>query len=303
MKKLLVLDTFNFLHRAYHALPKTFTDPEGEPINAVYGVTSMIISVLDQIRPTYIAAALDSEKPTFRVEEFTQYKAQREPMDEELANQIPKVFEILDAFGIKKIVAEGFEADDVIGTIATKFSNKVDVIIVSNDRDLWQLTNHEVMIMYPQRNKTFDWIGGGEAKARLGFDPGKITDFKGLRGDPSDNIPGVKGIGEKTATKLIQDFGTMENIYKNIEDINSGSLKEKLLENYEIALLSKRLAQLILDVPIEIKLQDLKYSDLNRSAVKEVLQKYNFKSLIKRLGFEISDATKEKVSDNQLSLL
>lgn len=303
MKKLLILDTFNFLHRAYHALPKTFTDPQGDPTNAVYGVTSMVINVLSRIRPDYIIAAVDGQKPTFRVQEFTQYKAQRKPMEDDLKSQIPKVFEILDAFGIKRILVEGYEADDIVGTVTKKFEKKVEVIIVSNDRDLWQLAGNGTIIMVPGRKGTIEWVGEKEVDAKLGFDANKIADYKGLKGDTSDNIPGVYGIGDITATKLIKQYGSVEEIYKNLDKITPESLKKKLEESAEQAFMSKKLAQLVLDVPLDVSLEDCKYNEFNKVNVKEVLEKYNFKSLIRRLGFEDKKVKEQEVPDNQLSLL
>ena len=304
--KLLIIDTFNFLHRAYHALPSTFRGPDGQPTNAIYGVTSMVINVLDQIKPDYMVAALDGKEPTFRVGEFTSYKAQRKPMEEGLQVQIPKVLEILDAFAIKQILVEGYEADDVIGTVATKFKGKVDIVIVSNDRDLWQLAGNGNIIMVPGKKGEIEWMGEKEVDARLGFPAEKIADYKGLRGDPSDNIPGVYGVGEVTATKLLQKYSSLEEIYKNIDSVEPESLKNKLLENYEQALMSKKLAQIILDVPYQFDLEDCRYREVNKIKVKEVLEKYNFKSLIRRMGFEIEGEKKGRepqTSDNQLSLL
>ncbi|MBU1133010.1 hypothetical protein KKG08_01935 [Patescibacteria group bacterium] len=303
MKKLLIIDTFNFLHRAYHALPSTFRDVEGSPTNAVYGVTSMIINVLDQVKPNYIFAALDSREPTFRVEEFTQYKAQRKPMEEDLEVQIPKVLEILDAFGIKSIVVDGYEADDIIGTVTKKFEKEVEVVIVSNDRDLWQLVGNGTTIMVPGKKGAIEWVGEREVDAKLGFDACKIADYKGLKGDSSDNIPGVYGIGEKTATKLIQEYGSVEEIYRNLDKVTPDSLRKKLEESTEQALMSKKLAQLIMDVPLSVELEECRYKEFNKVAVKEVLEKYNFKSLIRRLGFEDAKAKEKEVPDNQLTLL
>ncbi len=305
MKKLLIIDTFNFLHRAYHALPSTFRGPDGQPTNAIYGFTSMVLNVLDQVKPDYIVAALDGQEPTFRVGEFTAYKAQRKPMEENLQTQIPKVFEILDAFKIKKIVVEGYEADDVIGTVATKFKGKVDTVIISNDKDLWQLAGNGNIIMVPGRKGEIEWMGEKEVDAKLGFEAEKVADYKGLRGDPSDNIPGVYGIGDVTATKLLQKYSSIEEIYKNIDSIEPESLKKKLLESYEQALMSKKLAQIILDVPFQLDLEECRYSEINKIKVKEVLEKYNFKSLIRRMGFDdgVGKSKEVETPDNQLSLL
>jgi DNA polymerase-1 len=305
MKKLLIIDTFNFLHRAYHAIPSTFRSAYGQPTNAIYGFTSMVINVLDQIKPDYMVAALDGREPTFRSVDFTAYKAHRKPMESDLESQIPSVFEIIDAFGIKKILVEGYEADDVIGTVATKFKGKVDIVIVSNDKDLWQLAGDGITIMVPGKKGAIDWMGEKEVDARLGFEAEKIADYKGLRGDPSDNIPGVYGIGEVTATNLIKEFGSVENIFKNIDKVKPETLKEKLLNNYEMALTCKKLAQIITDVPFELKLEECKYSTFNIGRVGEELKKYNFKSLLRRLGLDDGTSKKkeEEVNDNQLSLL
>lgn len=304
MKTFLLIDTYNFLHRAYHALPSTFRNDKGEATNAVYGVTSMLLNVLNTIKPHYVVSALDSNEPTFRSTDFISYKAHRKPIEDDLASQIPKVIEILDSFGIKNIEIPGYEADDVIGTLVKKFSKEVELVIVSNDRDLWQLVGSSVKIMVPTKEKDIYWVGPKEAEDKFGFNPSQIPDFKGLRGDPSDNIPGVYGIGEKIATKLIQEYGSVENMYRNLKDIQPESLRKKLEENYEQALMSKKLAEIILDVPLTIDLEECKYNDFNRVRVKEVLQKYNFKSLIKRLGFdEEGNLKKDKeIPENQIGL-
>jgi DNA polymerase-1 len=306
MKKLVLIDTFNFLHRAYHALPITLTDKEGEPTNAVYGVTSMLISTFDQLKPDYVLAAMDDIAPTFRVEEFTGYKAHRKPMEDDLASQIPKVFEIIDAFGIPRVSVAGYEADDVIGTMVEKYKDEdLEIIIISNDRDLWQLVDENVLVMNPQSKGPAEWIGEKEVRARYGFEPEQIVDYKGLKGDSSDNIPGVYGIGQKTATKLIKEYKNIDGVYEHIDHIEPKSVRKKLLENYEQAKMSRMLAEIIKEVPMEIEIQDCKYTTFNKGQVKDVLQKYNFKSLIKRLGFEVQTTKKKKpeVPENQLSLL
>lgn len=299
MKRLLLIDTFNLLHRAYHALPTTFKDINGEPTNAVYGVTSMLINVLNEIKPSYVVAALDSMEPTFRIEDFTAYKAHRKPMEEALSSQIPKVFEILSSFGIKQITVNGYEADDIIAALSLRFREEVEVIILSNDRDLWQLANKNVFLMVPNTKGASEWLGASEVEKRLGFSPSLVPDYKGLRGDPSDNIPGVFGIGEKTATTLIQKYGSMEDIYRNIESVTPATLKEKLLNSYETALLSKKLAQVIYDVPFSVTLDECKYTDFNKIQVKNILERYNFKSLIRRLGFEDTSNSKSKSSSKK----
>ncbi len=303
MKKLLILDTYNFLHRAYHALPPTFRSADGEPTNALYGVTSMLINMLTQIKPDYVIAAADGSETTFRSENFTAYKAQRKPMESDLESQIPKVIDMLSAFGIRVIQIDGYEADDIIATATLKFSPKTDVIVASNDKDLWQLAGEHTMILLPDTKGNTNWLGRNEVVARLGFPPEKIADYKGLRGDPSDNIPGVFGIGDKTAVKLLEEFASVEDIFKNIDKVEPESLREKLLNNYEMALTSKKLATLIFDVPVHMELEEFKYNGYEKQEVYEELKKYNFKSLLKRLGFEVDSKTKQKeIDENQLGL-
>lgn len=308
MPKLLIIDTFNFLHRAYHALPKTFKDSNGDPVNAVYGVTSMILSAMDQLHPEYMFAAVDGGKPTFRVEDFTGYKAHRKPEDPDFSSQVPKVMEILDAFGIKRIQVDGYEADDIIATMALRFSEEVDVVIITNDRDMWQLLSEHIKIMLPNTKGPSEWLGHKEAEAKLGFDPKLIAEYKGLRGDPSDNLPGVFGVGEVTATKLIQEYQTLDAIYKNADKITPVTLREKLLNCYEQAVMSRNLAKLITDVPFDATLANCRYKEVNKLEVKRVLEKYNFRSLIRRLGFDdtgssnLGNKKKVEVAENQLGL-
>lgn len=304
MKTFLIIDTFNFMHRAYHALPLTFVDKAGEPVNAVYGVGSMLINLLDTIKPHYIVSALDSAEPNFRVEEFTGYKAHRKAVDNEFAIQIPKVVEIMETFGIKNITVNGYEADDIIGTLVKKFGKSAEIVVISNDRDLWQLTPYGARIMVPDKNGSFNYIDSNSVKEIYQLDPHQIIDYKGLRGDPSDNIPGVYGIGDKTAKTLLQKYDSIENLYQHIEEVTPESVKKKLIENCENAVLSKRLATINTEVPFQVDLEDCRYSDFSRGNIKILFEKYNFKSLIRRLGFDDKgkEATKN-VPDNQLSLL
>lgn len=298
MKRVVIVDTFNFLHRAYHAIPKSFTAPDGTPTNAVYGVSSMIISLINETKPDCLIAALDSRKPTFRSEEFSNYKAQRKEMEEDLKIQIPLVFESLDLLGIEKINCEGYEADDVIGTLVTKLQDENEIYIVSNDKDMWQLINKNVFVLIPNTKGGFEKIDESEALKRLEFDKKHLVDYKALRGDTSDNIPGVYGIGEVTAKKLISQYETVENIYKNIDEIKPESLKKKLAENIEMAYMSKKLAQIILDAPIHFNIKDCYFKFQVSEKLVEFYTKLNFKSLLRRLNVNID----KKIPDTQLNL-
>ncbi|MFA5776663.1 MAG: 5'-3' exonuclease H3TH domain-containing protein, partial [Patescibacteria group bacterium] len=263
MRKFLLIDLFNLMHRAYHALPKEFSDKDGNPTNAIYGVSSMLINVLQQVSPDYVCAVLDTEKPTFRHVDFTGYKAHRRPTEDMLSVQIPKIKEIVEAFGIKMVSSPGYEADDLVGTLAVKNQDCCQMILLSNDRDLWQLVSPNIVVMLPStRGDKIEWIGEKEVVARLGVTSAQVPDYKGLVGDPSDNIPGVYGIGGKSAGKLMADFGSVEEIYKNIDKVTPESLRKKLIDGYEQAIMSKKLATLDLNTPVEFSREDSRYEKM-----------------------------------------
>jgi len=296
MKKLVIIDTFNFLHRAYHAIPKSFRSSDNTPTNAVYGVCSMLTSVIKETNPDFIISALDSKGPTFRSEEFSNYKAHRKELDEELVVQIPIIFEALEKFGVEMVVCEGYEADDVIGTLAHKYDGKYEIYIISNDRDLWQLITPTTFILLPTLKGGFEKIDQQIAVERLGFDIKHLVDYKALRGDSSDNIPGVHGIGEVGAKKLISSFGTLEDIYSHIDEVTPESTKKKLIESVEIAYQSKRLATIVLDAPLSTQVEVTPFRFQINETLVDFLKKYNFKSLLKRLGVEESVKTTQQES-------
>jgi DNA polymerase-1 len=287
MEKFLIIDLFNLIHRAYHALPKEFSDKDGNPTNAIYGVSSMLINVLQQVSPNYAVAVLDTKAPTFRHVDFTGYKAHRRPMEDQLSVQIPKIMEVVKAFGINMLSTDGFEADDLVGTLAVKNQDGCQMILLSNDRDLWQLASPNILIMLPStKGDKVQWIGEKEVVARLGVLPTQVPDYKGLVGDSSDNIPGVYGIGEKTAGSLINEFNSVERIYKNIDKVSPETLRKKLVDGYEQAIMSKKLATLDLNTPVDFSREDSRYGKLPLETIVPVLEAYNFKSLLKRLGVE-----------------
>ncbi len=222
-KKLILIDGNAIIHRAYHALPP-LTTKKGEMVNAVYGFASTLLSVIEKFKPDYIAASFDLAAPTFRHKQYQQYKANRVKGPDELYAQIPHVKEVVRAFNIPIYEMEGFEADDVIGTIAKQESrikskelskNEIETIIVTGDLDALQLVDEHTKV-YTMRKGLSDSVLYDEAavRERYGISPEQLKDFKGLRGDASDNIPGVKGIGEKGAVKLIQEYGSLENIFQ-----------------------------------------------------------------------------------------
>ena len=220
MKKLILIDSHALIHRAYHALPP-LTTKSGELVNAVYGFTSILIKTISDFKPDYIVAAFDAPGATFRHEEYKEYKATRVKAPDDLYAQIPRVKEILTAFSIPFFEKSGFEADDIIGTISKNLKGKdIEVLILTGDMDNLQLVEENIKVIYapPSASKEQIIYDTKKVKERFeGLKPCQLNDFKGLKGDPSDNIPGVKGIGEKTAIILINRFGSIENLYKAVE--------------------------------------------------------------------------------------
>ena len=284
-KKLILIDGNAIIHRAYHALPP-FTTKKGELVNAVYGFASTLLSVIAEFQPDYVVASFDLAGKTFRHEKFQDYKATRIKGDDELYAQIPRVKEVVKAFNIPIYEQAGFEADDVIGTIAKQVKqDKEDIktIIVTGDMDTLQLVDDTTSV-YTMRRGLSDSMMYNSEKVfeRYGLTPAQIIDYKALRGDPSDNIPGVKGIGEKTAVTLLQKYATLDGVYANIEEIK-GAVKEKLERDKVQAYLSKELATISLDAPVQLELEKAVLKDFNRETIVKLFSELNFFSLIKRL--------------------
>ncbi len=288
-KKLILIDGNAIIHRAYHALPP-FTTKKGELVNAVYGFASTLLSVIAEFQPDYVVASFDLAGKTFRHEKFEEYKATRVKGDDELYAQIPRVKEVVKAFNIPIYEQAGFEADDVIGTIAKQISalgenstENIETIIVTGDMDTLQLVNDTTSV-YTMRRGLSDSMMYNSEKVfeRYGLRSDQIIDYKALRGDPSDNIPGVKGIGEKTAVTLLQKYSTLDGVYANIEEIK-GAVKEKLERDKVQAYLSKELATISLDAPVQIELEKAVLHDFNRETIVKLFSELNFFSLIKRL--------------------
>jgi len=287
LDKLVIIDAHALIHRAYHALPPSLTSPTGEPLNAVYGFTSVLIKVLRELSPQYVVAAFDVDKPTFRHKEFSSYKGTRRETDVELTSQVPHVKTILENFGILILEKEGFEADDVIGTVAKSVSKNKNLttIIVTGDMDTLQLVRGDSVVVYTLRKGVTDTVVYNETGVRErfgGLGPENMTDYKGLKGDPSDNIPGVPGIGEKTAVTLLQKYGTLEKIFKSVDELK-GALHKKLSENQDQAFFSRELATIRTDVPVKFELEDAAFSFELTDSLKKTLSSYGFKSLIARL--------------------
>lgn len=287
-QRLLIIDGNALIHRSFHALPP-LNNLKGEPVNAVYGFATTLLKAWKELKPTHIVATFDLKGPTFRKEMFDGYKATRVKAPDELYDQIPRVKEMVEAFDIPMYAMQGFEADDMIGTI-TKHLPKVEKIILTGDMDTTQLVDAKTKI-YTLRKGVTDTIllDADGVKEKFGVKPDQMIDYKALRGDPSDNIPGVKGVGEKTAADLIQKFGTIEKLYTALADNTKAarelkdSLKEKLLTHKTDAFMSKELATIKRDVPFEFDFDRTAVHTYDRNRVVDIFHELNFKSLLNKL--------------------
>jgi DNA polymerase-1 len=296
---LLLFDGHALIHRAYHALPALSVTKTGEPTGAVYGFASMLLKVLADFKPTHWAIALDSPGPTFRHEKFEQYKAHRPPAPDELKMQIKRVKDLIKTFNLPSFEVPGYEADDIIGTICKRASEQgTDTIIVTGDTDTLQLVSPHVRVLTPRPGKRFsDTVIYDKAavQERYELEPEQLTDLKGLKGDPSDNIPGVPGIGEKTATKLIKEFGSIEGIYQHLDEVAPPKAQEALRQNERAAQQSKELVTIDADVPIEFNLDDCRVTSYERSKVTELFRELEFTTLLPKLPEAIGTAAEQEV--------
>ena len=293
-KRLIIIDANSIIHRAFHALP-SLKSKKGKHTGAVYGFLLVLFKAIRELRPDFICASFDTPGSTFRHKKFKEYKAKRPPTPKEISTQIPTVKEILQAFKIPSFETQGFEADDIIGTVATLAPRRqvfpeIETVILSGDQDLLQLINNKTKVFTLRKGvKETMLYGQDEVQKKYGISPQQIIDFKGLRGDPSDNIPGVTGIGKKTTQLLLQKFGTLENLYKELEESSKKAqglkpkLRKLLLDYKEQAFLSKNLATIKKDAPIEFNLKKCSWGKYDDGEVLDKLKELGFKSLMKRL--------------------
>src|SRR5438477_289921 len=283
-KKLVLIDGHAIIHRAFHAVPETLTTSKGENVNATFGFTSMLIKALLEEKPDYIAMTFDRPSPTFRHEQFTKYKAHRPTLPDNIRPQLARIHEVVEAFGIPIYEKDGFEADDVLGTLSVQANQQgVDTIIYTGDMDTLQLVNEHVAVKVAKRGITeiteYDEEG---VKARYGFEPDKLPDYKGLVGDKSDNIPGVPGIGEKTASKLIAEYGSLENVLAHLDELKPK--EQKMLREYsEQAKQSKFLATIVLDVPVQLDLEACRPEHMNRDKVLAIFRELEFRTMVEKV--------------------
>lgn len=292
MNKLVLIDGNAILHRAFHALPP-LTTRLGEPINAVYGLISMLLRVISDLNPTHIAVCFDVKAPTFRHKAFKEYQSQRPPTHDDLSSQFEKAKRVINSFGIPIYEKAGYEADDVIGTLAKQANKMEEVVIVTGDRDILQLVDNKVKLYMPILGLSAGKLMGiEETKEKIGVEPELIADFKALVGDPSDNYKGVAGIGPKTAINLLQEYGSVAGIYKHLKKIPQKT-REKLIKDKKNAALSYKLATIVRNVPIEIDFEKMAKWDIDSDAVLKLFQEFGFKTLterVKKVGRELDQS-------------
>ena len=286
MSKLLLVDGSALLHRAYHAYPPLKTK-SGVVVGAVYGVTSILIAALEEVKPTHVMVAWDLPKPTFRHIKYVGYKAQRPKADSEMVEQIPLVKEVIGCMGVVQVEQEGFEADDIIGTLATTQPREhadTQVIILTGDQDTMQLANEHVRILTPAKGQNPPVLyGPDEVFNKYGVHPEQIVDYKALIGDPSDNIPGVAGVGPTTASKLLREYGNLQEIYAQMHKLTNVKVREKLEMGRESAFLSQDLSRIVWDMPLNVSIEEMEYRGLQGVSLKVKLEELGFKSLVRRI--------------------
>lgn len=286
-KRLMVIDGSSLIFRAFYALP-LLTTKDGTYTNGLYGFLTMLYKAQDEYQPDYICVAFDKSGPTFRHEEYKDYKGTRQSAPSELAQQFPIIRDILKTMNIKTLEMDQYEADDIAGTLAKMAEeNDLETILVTGDRDYLQLATDNSKILFTKKGiSELEIYDRDKVVEEYGIEPEQMVDLKGLMGDKSDNIPGVPGIGEKTGIKLIKEYGNIENVYKNLDKISGKKLKENLIENETIAYMSRRLGKIMTQVPMEEEIEDFKIIEPDWEELLRIYEEFEFKSLINRIPSE-----------------
>jgi len=288
LKKFIIIDGPAILHRAWHALPK-LTDPQGKTINALYGFAMLLLKLIREFQPEYIVCAFDTHAPTFRHQLYKEYKATRTPQPQEFYEQIPRTKKLLNTFNIKSKEKGGFEADDFIAQFKETAPKNILKIIVSGDSDVFQLIDQKTLVYFLKKGIGKTQLYDEKAvKKRFDLSPKQLVDYKALKGDPSDNIPGIPGIGDKTAIQLLKKFETLENIYQHLKmPKNSWQIKASLgnllLKHYPSVMLAKKLSILQKNPHLSVNFKECSFDKLNIQKIKKHFEKLGFKSLIPRL--------------------
>ena len=284
MKKLYIIDAYSFIYRFYYAYKNAnLTNKQGLPTSAIFGFARFLLKFLAEDKPEYVAMAFDVSKPTFRFELYEKYKQNRIKMPDDLQIQIPYIKKLCDILNIKRIEMEGYEADDIIATLSAKLSSEAEISILTGDKDLLQLVSDKVKVY--QRHKKGEILGPADVETTFGVKPDYVIDKLALMGDTSDNVPGVRGIGPKTATKLITQFGHIENLYEHLDEISAPKLRDLLISGKELAFLSKQLVILNKDLPLTFTLDDFKTVLFDTEKAKEFFDRLEFHSLLRDFGF------------------
>lgn len=300
-KKILLLDGNSLAYRAFFALP-LLTNENGIHTNAVYGFTMMLQRVLEEEKPTHMIVAFDAGKTTFRHKTFSEYKGGRQKTPPELSEQFPYLKKLIDAYRIKRYELENYEADDIIGTLSLEAEREGDeVVVISGDKDLTQLASPSTTVYITRKGITdIEKYTVEHIKEKYGLTPLQIIDMKGLMGDSSDNIPGVPGVGEKTALKLLAAHGSVEGVYEAIEQ-QKGKMKEKLVANEDLAYISKQLATIERNAPIDISIEELSYAGPDQDELVKVWNELAFKSLLEKMDYTAEETVKEELTFEVLS--
>jgi DNA polymerase-1 len=284
MTRLMLLDSNGLIYRGYHALPP-LTTSRGELVNAVFGFCSILLRGIQDVQPEYVAACFDLPGPTFRHEQFAEYKATRTPMPDDLRSQFPKVREVVAALRIPVYEMAGFEADDVIGTITRDLDTRgVETTVVTGDLDMLQIVSSHTRLMTTRQGVDATiYYTPEKIWERFELRPDQMIDYKALKGDPTDNIPGIPGVGEKTAAKLVGEFGSIEGIYERLAEVKPEKLREKLVEAREQVFASRELSRIIRDLPVKLDLEAARLADYDRAEVVRLFREFEFRTLIDRL--------------------
>ncbi|HYF02024.1 MAG TPA: 5'-3' exonuclease H3TH domain-containing protein, partial [Patescibacteria group bacterium] len=301
-KKIFLVDGMSLVFRAYHAMSASkLSNSHGEPTWAVFAFANMLLSIIEREQPEYMTVVFDAQAKTFRHEQFENYKANRKAFPEDLQPQLLRIKELIDLLGIPRLEMPGYEADDIIGTlckIATR--EKKDVLCVTSDKDYYQLVNEHICLYKPLKDTgTYEVVTAEMVPEKFGVPPHQVIDLLAIIGDTSDNIPGVKGVGEKTAIPLIQEFGTLENIYENLEQIKKDSLRKKLEENRDLAFLSKQLVTIHCDMDLPIGTNECKRGEMNKERLAEFISHLGLKQLRRRLNIP-EESSKETPAPQKL---
>ena len=284
--RLVVLDAMSLIHRAYHGVPRHFATSTGEPTNAVFGFANILMRIVDELGPDHAAAAFDLPGPTFRDELYEPYKAHRDAPDDALVAQFGRIRQLVEVLGIPIYELESYEADDMLGTLARQAEAEgFDVWLVTGDRDALQLVTPHVRVLSsnPRTGQPLIYDEAAIEK-RWGIKPGQVVDFKGLQGDSSDNIPGVKGVGEKTASNLLASYADIDDIYAHLDDIRP-AIRRRLEGQEEVANLSRRLATIVCDAPVEFDAERTRLWQADVPALHGLMRELQFRNVVERMTF------------------